>query len=269
MQAQDPAGGGWRYNPREPGDTSVTGWQLMALKSGQMAYLIVNPVVFERAKTFLKLCSAGKHAGLFTYMPAGQVANGDIRAVTAVGLLCQQYMHMLRTDPAMIEGTTLLMQNLPDPNIRNTYYWYYATQVMHNQPGPDWDTWNRKMRRTLIDAQCKADNCAAGSWDPAKPVPDAWGTQGGRLMMTSLSALTLEVYYRYLPLYKIEEGGEAPVHGAGKAAAKPADKPAAPPAEKPTDKAAAKPAEKPAAKPADKPTEKPADKPADKASGKK
>jgi hypothetical protein len=250
MQAQDPAGGGWRYGPREPGDTSVTGWQVMALKSGQMAYLAVSPVVFERAKGFLKLCSSGKHGGLFSYMPAGQTT-GDIRAVTAVSLLCHQYMHMPRTDPAMIEGTTLLMQNLPDPNVRNIYYWYYGTQVMHNQPGPDWDTWNRKMRRTLIDAQCKENNCAAGSWDPVKPQPDAWGAQGGRLMMTSLSALTLEVYYRYLPLYKIEEGAVvAPVRAADNAAAKPTEKPAAKPASKPAEKAATKPVEKPADKPA-------------------
>ena len=37
--SQDPKGGGWRYQPREQGDTSILGWQLMALKSGQMAGL--------------------------------------------------------------------------------------------------------------------------------------------------------------------------------------------------------------------------------------
>jgi hypothetical protein len=257
MKAQDPAGGGWRYAPREPGDTSVTGWQLMALKSGQMAYLKVHPGVFERAKFFLKACSGGKHGGLFSYMPGGVTAGGDIRAVTAVGLLCEQYMHMLRSDPAMAEGTKLLLDNMPDPHVRNTYYWYYATQVMHNQLGADWDNWNRKMRRTLIDAQCKDNNCAAGSWDPMKPTPDAWGTSGGRLMMTSLSALILEVYYRYLPLYKIEEEAEpaAPAHSATQPAAKPAEKAA--------EKPGAKPAEKPAEK---KPAEK---KPAEKGGGKK
>ena len=206
MQAQDPVGGGWRYDPREPGDTSVAGWQLMALKSGQMAYLTVNPVVFERAKAFLKSVSRrGKHGGLFTYMPGGKTAGGDIRAMTAVGLLCQQYMHMPRTDPAMVEGTALLMQNLPDPDVRNMYYWYYATQVMHNQPGPDWDTWNRKMRRTLDRHPVQRRTTVRREVGTPKPQPDAWGTQGGRLMMTSLSALTLEVYYRYLPLYKLEE----------------------------------------------------------------
>ncbi len=110
----------------------------------------------------------------------------------------------------MIAGTALLMNNQPDKSGRNTYYWYYATQVMHNQPGPDWDTWNRKMRRKLIETQCKDGGCAEGSWDPASPQEDAWGPDGGRLMMTGLSALTLEVYYRYLPLYKLdsEAGGE-------------------------------------------------------------
>ena len=60
------------------------------------------------------------------------------------------------------------------------------------------------MRRTLIDTQCK-EGCAAGSWDPDMPTKDIWGDIGGRLMMTSLSALTLEVYYRYLPLYKLDK----------------------------------------------------------------
>ena len=41
-----------------------------------------------------------------------------------------------------------------------------------------------------------------GSWPPEK---DAWGKSGGRLMTTSLSTLTLEVYYRYLPLFKTDE----------------------------------------------------------------
>ena len=94
---------------------------------------------------------------------------------------------------------------------------------MHNQPGPQWDTWNRKMRRILIDTQCK-EGCAAGSWDPAKPTKDIWGDAGGRLMVTSLSALTLEVYYRYLPLYKLDRDSDEA------AAAKPGGKqPAAKP----------------------------------------
>jgi hypothetical protein len=57
------------------------------------------------------------------------------------------------------------------------------------------------MRRILIDSQVK-EGCAAGSWDPDG---HSHGEQGGRLMVTSLCVLTLEVYYRYLPLYKLDK----------------------------------------------------------------
>ena len=53
MQAQDPVAGGWRYTPKQPGDTSAVGWQLMALKSGNMAYLQVDPRVVKKASEFL------------------------------------------------------------------------------------------------------------------------------------------------------------------------------------------------------------------------
>ena len=125
--------------------------------------------------------------------------------MTAVGLLMRLYNGWRRDHPSMIAGAEHLSNNLPSIGtarepLRDTYYWYYATQVMHNVPGKEWDEWNRQMRRILIETQDKT-GCAAGSWDPHKPEPDAWGNQGGRLMVTSLSALTLEVYYRHLPLY--------------------------------------------------------------------
>ncbi len=244
--AQDPKGGGWRYEPREPGDTSVTGWQIMAIKSGQMSYLSVEPGVLEKSKEFLKTVTfSGLGGGRYTYMPNLRLADSEDyeRATTAIGLLCQQYLHMPRTDPAMVEGTSFLMQNLPGAGVRNLYYWYYATQVMHNQPGKDWDAWNRKMRRLLIDTQCKED-CAAGSWDPNKPTKDIQGGEGGRLMMTSLSALTLEVYYRYLPLYKLDQDDNS-------ASDEPAEKP---PAKTPTKTPAKPPAKKlESVKPASKP----------------
>ena len=98
-----------------------------------------------------------------------------------------------------------LMAHLPKPKVRNVYYWYYATQVMHNLPGPEWDIWNRQMRRVLIESQVK-EGCAAGSWDPVpSPRPIPGRKPGGRIMVTSLCCLTLEVYYRYLPLYKLDK----------------------------------------------------------------
>jgi hypothetical protein len=193
--------GGWRYTQASTdGDTSVVGWQLMALKSGQMAGLDVNPKTLERAKDFLKSVSRGTAGGLFAYEPSG----GPTTVMTACGLLCNQYAGMKRTDPAMVEGMNHLMANLPVPTYVNSYYWYYATQVMHNLPGPEWDKWNREMRHALLDSQAK-DGCASGSWSPEK---DAWGKQGGRVMTTAVAALSLEVYYRYIPLYKLDDAGD-------------------------------------------------------------
>jgi hypothetical protein len=193
--------GSWRYSHgSDDSDTSVHGWQVMALKSGQMAGLKVNPNSLNNARKYLSTCSRGTYKSEFSYTPGG----GSTFTMTSVGLLCSQYLGAKRDDPVIAGGVEYLMKRKPDINQRNTYYWYYATQVMHNVPGPQWDEWNRSMRRLLIESQEKS-GCAAGSWDPNKPDPDPWGNQGGRLMVTSLSCLTLEVYYRYLPLYKIDD----------------------------------------------------------------
>ena len=219
--AQNKGTGGWRYQPGDPGDTSVVGWQVMALKSAQMAGLSVNSTTLDGAKKWLKSASSSK-GGLFAYEAGG----GATPVMSAVGLLCTQYLGAERQDPGIQEGMQYLMGNQPDNAGRNIYYWYYATQVLHNLPGSEWDTWNRKMRKMLIDSQEK-EGCAAGSWDPMKPGKDAWAEPGGRIMVTSLSCLTLEVYYRYLPLYKLDgKGANDPLKGAPAkqaAVAKPAE----------------------------------------------
>ena len=131
---------------------------------------------------------------------AYQPGQGPSNTMTSVGLLCRQYLGAKRDNPMLIGGMDYLMNHLPDEGFPNIYYWYYATQVMHNMSGYEWDTWNRKMRDLLVHTQVRNVNeCANGSWAPEK---DAWGRQGGRVMQTSLSCLTLEIYYRYLPLFK-------------------------------------------------------------------
>ncbi len=199
-RAQNESTGGWRYQPGDAGDTSVFGWQIMALKSAQLAGLPVNSIVFDNAQRWLHSVAKGEHLGLYSYQPYQQVTP----TMTAVGMLCRQYMGLDPKDPGMLEGKRSLMENLPDNTLgRNTYYWYYATLVMHNFQDADWDVWNRKMRRALIETQVHG-GCAEGSWDPEKPTPDTWGRNGGRLMTTSFSALILEVYYRHMPLFRTD-----------------------------------------------------------------
>ena len=206
-RAQHPELGGWHYyrpgEPLTPGDLSVVGWQLMALKSAKMSGLEVPPLVLEKAGKFLTSVSKGDKGGLGCYM----VETGPTPAMTSVLLLSKQFLGANRTDPAMTEGMKYMMQSLPGEGARNSYYFYYATQAMHNLPGREWDEWNRAMRKYLIDTQEKKE-CAAGSWNPELPTKDTWADQGGRLLITSINTLNLEVYYRFLPLYQLDKTGE-------------------------------------------------------------
>ena len=117
--------------------------------------------------------------------------------MTAEGLLCRQYLGAKRDNPMLTGGVKYLMDHLPDESLPNIYYWYYATQVMHNMSGYEWDTWNRKLRDLLVRTQVhNVDQCANGSWAPEK---DMSGSRGSRVMTTSLATLTLEVVYRRYP----------------------------------------------------------------------
>jgi len=46
---------------------------------------------------------------------------------------------------------------------------------------------------------------AAGSW----PATGQWTPRGGLVMSTAMATLSLEVYYRYLPMYRTLPAGPA------------------------------------------------------------
>src|SRR5438552_6484765 len=123
--------------------------------------------------------------------------------MTAVGLLCRQYLENWGpSHPRMIKAINGIIQKNP-PDRQDVYYYYYATQVMHHFGGESWRDWNDKMREYLIRKQDNAKGTNEGSWSPEG---DPWGGSGGRMMITCLNLLTLEVYYRYLPLYYRDAG---------------------------------------------------------------
>lgn len=195
-------GGGWRYKPKDPGfDTSVSGWQLMALKSGQMAGLSDGKVALDKAKIWLDAAMDPNSGGY------GYTSAGNTPTLTSVGLLCRQYLGWGPRNPNLVKGVNTLLTpaNLPGKGkTKNIYYYYYATQVMHHLGGDAWKKqWNEPMRDMLVDSQDQGNDKVKGhqrgSWDPAG---DAHGGPGGRVMVTSLSLLSLEVYYRHLPLYR-------------------------------------------------------------------
>lgn len=186
--------GGWRYRPRQDSDTSVTGWFVMALKSGISARLNVDNSVLQFVTTYLD--SVESFDGAAYGYQRGRPASA---AMTAEGLLCRQYLGWERDRPAMREGTTALVETAPF-NIRDgdVYYWYYATQVLHHYGGDPWTEWNSVMRVQLPKAQITRGK-ETGSWAPQS---DKWGSSVGRMYTTCLSLYCLEVYYRHMPLYK-------------------------------------------------------------------
>ncbi len=130
--------------------------------------------------------------------------------MTAEALLMRQYLGWRRNRQEMIGGANWLHVQLPTFGSattdrpwgqRDAYYWYYATQVMFQMQGTYWEDWNREMHTLLVNTQ-ERDGGLAGSWNPNRPVPDRWGEYGGRIYVTTLHLLMLEVYYRHLPIYQ-------------------------------------------------------------------
>jgi len=193
MQAQDPRGGGWRYSPRQPGDTSAVGWQIMALKSGNMAYLQINPLSVKKAVEFLDFVQADEYGATYGYLDKSNPTIGR----SAVGLLCRMYLGWKKDHPGIQEGTRRIAKAGPSKDL---YYDYYATQIMHHMEGEMWIAWNKKMKELLLKTQSNKDH-EAGSW--YEGVDGGHGAHAaGRLYCTSLATMILEVYYRHLPIYK-------------------------------------------------------------------
>lgn len=202
VAAQNRTSGGWRYRPNDTGDTSQLGWQLMALKSAELAGLEIPPATRDRMVRFLESVSSGRYRGLASYRPNERVS----RPMTAEALVCRQFLGMARNEPAADEAGNYLLGQLPGEGPDNLYYWYYATLGLYQLQGSRWEKWNEALTSALVASQ-RADGDQAGSWDP----DGVWGGHGGRVYSTAMGALCLEVYYRFLPLYsRAESAAEAP-----------------------------------------------------------
>ncbi len=216
-RSQDRQLGGWRYylQPERPtSDTSVTGWMMMAMQSARLSDLQVDSATWQGIEKWLNLAKDPDQPQLFRYNPFAEDSGGFNRqasrqvspSMTAVGLLMRHYMGWNRDEDRLMAGVAYLSKHLPsDQSIdqRDTYYWYYATQVLRHAGGESWETWNQALHPLLVNSQIKTGDMG-GSWDPFSPVPDRWANAGGRLYVTTMNLLSLEVNYRLLPLYELE-----------------------------------------------------------------
>ena len=184
----------------------------MALQSARLSGFEVKPRTFERIENWLDVAQAGENPGLFRYDPFGEDSAEISRAegrkasptMTSVGLLMRLYLDWDREDERFQRGVAYLLKNMPSDTTarkRDTYYWYYATQVMRHAGGESWERWNKALHPLLVNTQ-EQDGALAGSWNPYGPIPDRWGATGGRIYVTTMNLLSLEVDYRLLPLYE-------------------------------------------------------------------
>jgi hypothetical protein len=206
----------WRYQPRDQdNDISVTGWAVMAYKSGKFFDLKVNDQALRLAGVFLDEVSDA--TGLHGYRKAGQLCGrkrggheiqfppAKSQALTAVGLFCRFFLGQDPDEkPVMNASANLLTKTLPrwdekDGSIDH-YYWYYATYALFQMGGKPWSQWKKSLERAVGPHQYsdKSNTNTFGSWDPI----GAWGEDGGRVYSTAILTLTMQANYRYTRLIR-------------------------------------------------------------------
>jgi hypothetical protein len=195
--------GGWRYTPVSPdADVSVSGWMIMALKSAAQTGIAVPQHSFDQAAEYLWRMYGGPGFGYEN--------PGTDFGPTAIAALCMQFLghgkdkrvtaaldwiRQQKVDWKRSEGSWLL------------YSWYYATQAMFQAGGSYWVHWNREFRDETVKNQLPD-----GRWPlPEKSEWEQKTVSRSPVYSTSLAALSLEVYYRYLPIYQLmqEQAAEA------------------------------------------------------------
>ncbi len=221
------AGLGWDYAAAsDRNDSSVTGWNIMALKDALAAGLKVGNGL-ENAKRWLDLVwkkqnpdwkaldpYTGESRFPYTYMastgaidiaPApgpGQPVAGS-HDLTCVGAVAAVFLGHRSGDPMLESLVRYVDQHeMPTAYPCNTYYMYYNTMAVfmaspNPRTDPRWQRWNKHVIPMFMAAQ-RHDGCFDGSWDPQGTVFP--GNEVGRVLSTAYCTLCMEVYYRHARL---------------------------------------------------------------------
>ena len=193
--------GGWDYNLKQTtrNDISYSGWCVQALKAAHIAGVEHDGLesALDRAVAGIKRNAAPE--GGFGYTEPGR------GALTGVGVLSLQLLHRHR-DGAARRGLVRLAEiarcEWEEPDIvRPLYNWYYTTQAFFHAGKGHWSAWNRQFSSALIENQIVVEGAGEDGRDIGY-----WEAPGGReqyglVYNTTLCALMLQVYYRYLPTF--------------------------------------------------------------------
>jgi len=221
--------GGFYYNldsHSDINDTSVMAWCAQAMKAAKMAGLKDDVPGLEAAmkKAVVAFKMNAVPSGGFGYK------SPDISGLSGAGALSIQLLGF-PSDEDVLKTMRMLKDctfNFDTPNKQPyyngvscpLYYWYYVTQAKFQYSPDAFTAWNSLFSPELCKRQ-KIEKDAIegpdgkmvdiGYWvSPADPPPRGPLSEGGgKVMDTSLCCLMLEVYYRYLPSFKKDEGTSA------------------------------------------------------------
>ncbi len=204
--------GSWGYYPGETGDLSIVGWQMMALRSASASGLEVPVHNIRRIDTFLSSKSLDNNSSYFY-----RRVREPVPEMTAIGGLMRLMRGWSPTDPRIQKNIQLVVFRGPGPEddgpeLTDVYFNYYATNLLFYAKSGAWPMWNERLKEIYLASQSKEGH-EAGSWFAYRNDAEGNGfsTQasdeglnmiGGRLYTTTMAALTLEVYYRILPIQK-------------------------------------------------------------------
>jgi hypothetical protein len=177
-------------------DVHVTSFQVMALKSGHLAGFPIPAEAVQRLRQYYAKALApdgttGYRAddavGIEGLVLPGLGGN-PASTRTAVGLFCRVFLDCDLKGP----DVRLIAEVLHEvgPQLSNVFQVYDGTYAMYQLGGDYWKEWNRRFRDGVIALQVRGGE-EDGSWP---------GGNGGTVCNTAMYVMSLEIYYRYLPV---------------------------------------------------------------------
>ncbi|MCH8526447.1 MAG: terpene cyclase/mutase family protein [Kiritimatiellae bacterium] len=194
---------GYRYGGGGRSDNSVNAWHVQALKACVIAADVHNMNIPELESTFQKAMDGMLRLSQTrdnNMLGFGYTSPGSREILTSAGALCLHLAGRARVSQTRAALNFITRHGTPawgeSPNPSEyggtINLWYYTIQALfHNNPdGRAFQQYNRGMATALVNNQNPA-----GYWECFSDR----GAGQGKVYNTTLAALGLMVYYRYLP----------------------------------------------------------------------
>jgi hypothetical protein len=193
--------GGWRYvtddGPKDS-DLSVTGWQLMFLRSAKNAGFDVPQQPIDEATRYVRR-TFNSEDGTFTYTIAPE--HHRSRGMAGAGILALAHAGFHNSREAQRAGEWLLQHTFDEYNgnggmIVDRYHYslFNASQAMYQLGGRFWEQFFPRTVKAILDHQ-QPD----GSWDAESFQRDR---PFGNSYTTALVVLSLSAPNQFLPIFQ-------------------------------------------------------------------